>query len=99
VAVDLTGVWLLEGGDGVLLLNAEGWYSMQVAGGPASAGHFGVDGERFLLDPVVASTAADAGHVQVWSWSFEGDTLVLDGDTTQRWQREGGEVVTGLGTE
>jgi hypothetical protein len=100
VAVDLVGVWLLAGGDGVLLLTAEGWYSSQVGGGPASAGHYGVDGDRFLLDPIVASDAAETGHVQAWQWSFDGDALVLRrGATTQRWQRETAEVVTGLGAE
>jgi hypothetical protein len=100
VAVELAGVWLLEGGEGVLLLLADGWYAVQVAGGPASAGHYGVDGDRFLLDPVVASDPADIGRVRTLGWSFEGDALVLrDGDTTRRWQRETSEVVTGLGAE
>jgi hypothetical protein len=100
VAGDLAGVWLLEGGEGVLLLTVEGWYSVQVGGGSASAGHYGVDGERFLLDPIVASAAGDAGQVQSWRWSFDGDALVLRrADESQRWQRETAEVVTGLGVE
>jgi hypothetical protein len=95
------GVWLLERAEGVLLLNAQGWYSMQVDGERATAGHYGIAGDQLLLDPVVAQPASAAGQVERWDWSFDGDVLVLsapDG-TTYRWHREGSEVVTGLGTD
>jgi len=104
----LAGVWLLEhtkGGDavrpnGVLLLTAEGWCAMQVGDGIACAGRYGIDGSRFLLDPVVALAGRDVGRVQPWDWSFDGDVLVLASpDTTLRWHREGVDVVTGLGSE
>ena len=95
------GVWLLDRAEGVLLLNAQGWYSMQVSGGAASAGHYGIDGEHVLLDPFVAQPASAAGQVERWAWSFDGDVLELTSPsgTVQRWHREGDEVVTGLGSE
>ena len=92
------GVWLLGPGEGVMMLTADGWYSVVTEGG-ASAGHYGVDGDRFLLDPVVP--ADRAGHVERCTWSFDTDVLVLAADdgATQRWHRDAGEVVTGLGVE
>jgi len=96
----LTGVWLLDGGEGVLLLTTDGWYSMQVAGGTASAGHFGVDGDRFLMEPMVAAPPAAAGHLEERRWTLDGDVLVIDGaDGAHRWHRESTEVVTGLGSD
>lgn len=102
------GVWLLErteSGDvvhphGVLFLTPDGWFSMQTGGGRACAGHFGIDGERFMLDPVVALSPDEVGQVQSWHWSFDGDVLVLaSADARLRWHRESADVVTGLGTD
>lgn len=104
----LIGVWLLERaahGDaahphGVLLLTPDGWFSMQIGSTVACAGHFGIDGDRFLLDPVVALAERDAGRVQEWRSSFDGDVLVLTaGDEQLRWHREHADIVTGLGAE
>lgn len=96
----LAGAWLLEHGHGVLLLTVDGWFSMQVADGEASAGRYGIEGDRFLLDPVISATSGEAGHVQEWRSSFDGDVLVLAGPGgALRWHREAGEVVTGLGTD
>ncbi len=105
---DLVGVWLLERADGLelahplglLVVTADGWCSIQVASHIASAGHYGVDGDRFLVDPVVALVPDDAGRIQQWRWSFEGDVLVLASPTVRlQWHRADSEVVTGLGAE
>jgi hypothetical protein len=103
------GAWLLEQPEhgaaaadhGVLLLTDDGWCSMQVDGAVACAGRFGLDGDRFLVDPVVALDRADVGQTRSWQWRFDGDLLVLEaGDgTTHRWHRAGTDVVTSLGPE